>query len=878
MGITVITCPSCQRAVDVTTIRCVYDDTPLNCINTDPVLRTRYDQLEELAAGGMGVIYKAHDIADNQIVAIKTMHLHVMTPRTVERFRIECTATSKLSHANIVVIHDYGIALSGQPYLVMDYLQGESLDELFKRGVTLESSSFFSIFSQVCQALLHAHQRSILHRDIKPGNIMLAPDQSGQFHVTVLDFGIARLIDDEEYEAHKMTKTGDVIGSPAYMSPEQARGARVDQRSDVYSLGCVMYEALTGVPPFFGKTSLETMLMHKTDVPLPMSEASLGKRLDAQLEKFVFRLLEKNPDDRYQSMADIDRDLLLLKTGRSIQTALTEPVKAGWNKKSKIAMMTASALAAGGIILFAYTHNFWQRKAPPVVMRPTTLINNDLHEADGFLDYSVTERQVQRYVQAHNPYVDLTYTENAVTNKDISQLKGASFITHLLINHAMIDDDGLQVISDLPLVELRLRLSKVKNLSVLKGMNTLTQLDLEDSPIDSSGLQIISHLANLEDLNLNGTPLHDQDLKYLSTLTKLHSLQLSNCPNLSQAALQHLKKELSQCGIATEPKGNGPTQHYNQEKEITALGKTLKREGKYEQAAAAFQKAAAMVRADPNPTALVHPADLFYNLCLLGDCQAELHHYKQATDSYRNGLKDLVEHTDLDAQAPKVCSRLSTLYEKWNLADANEPALSMAVKFRLQSEKAASLVRSNDISTEERLTNMSVLAYDYVLLRDYEKAAKTYQQLVDYKLRFGLLKKLSDALVYESHKNKTSLAKAIAIRKDAEQLFEEPELKDFAGYELLHGQNLERLGADLLPDYDLALPLFEQAVVYYAKSKVVPCADFLANLEKTADYERGKIEAKSLSLYKTLEAAYIDVGRAADATRLHKKIALMAQK
>jgi len=880
--------------VDVSTTRCVYDDTPLNCINTDPVLRQKYDRLEEMAAGGMGVIFKAHDVAHDQIVAIKTMHLHVMTVRTVERFRIEGKATSSLAHPNIVVIHDYGIAASGQPYLVMDYLAGESLAELLKREVTLPVSSFFSVFSQVCKALSHAHERSILHRDIKPGNIMITTNQSGirsgrdarapgEFHVTVLDFGIARMLD-EEYEGQKMTKTGDVIGSPAYMSPEQARGARVDQRSDVYSLGCVMYEALTGVPPFLGKTSLETMLMHKTDVALPMSEASLGKKVDPELEEFVFRLIEKNPDDRYQSMYEIDRDLLLLKDGRSIAKRSTEPTRSGLSTTAKLAFATASILAVGGMIIFAYAHNFWQQPAPLNVVPRTSLRN--VEHVDSFYDKREIQRTISKFLAVRDPNLDLTSVNMPVTNEDLSQLKGASFLTHISINHGTLNDDGLQALQNLPLEELRLESTKVKNLSALKEMKTLTQLELQGSPIDASGLKVISHLTGLEHLILNQTPLRDQDLKYLYGMKNLRTLELSDCQNITQPALEQLRKILSQCEITSEHETT--TNIPDRKKQVKAeveLGKLLARGGHYERASEEFQKAIAKLRADRVPDKSYLAAVLGY----LGDCQAGLHHYKQGADTRQEGLKLLLATTtgapdergkgELPSE-PEVrlaCGYLATLYEKWNLASPSETALRMAAISRLQSEKAAANLKSDYDTVAQRPTNLAALAHDYIGQKDYKKAAQTYKQFAEFGLPMTLLLKMGDALEDEAHNNKSSLAKAIALRKDAELIFANPEFKSSTTYGLLHAQNLERLGADLIPDYDQALPCLEQAAISYADSKLVLAPDFLTNLEKTADHERTKSAAKSLSLYKTVETAFSDVGRAADAARLHKKIVLLVQ-
>ena len=179
-----------------------------------------------------------------------------------KRFQLEAEAASCLKHPNIIAVYDYGIAPTGQPYLVMEYLVGESLADLIKRDKNIEQRRVVKIFIQACDALSHAHKKGVIHRDLKSSNIMLVEQEDKSDIVKVLDFGIAKLMPASGKLPQNLTQTGEVFGSPIYMSPEQCLGQTLDQRSDIYSMGTMLYEALTGVPPLVGNTIVDTMQMH----------------------------------------------------------------------------------------------------------------------------------------------------------------------------------------------------------------------------------------------------------------------------------------------------------------------------------------------------------------------------------------------------------------------------------------------------------------------------------------------------------------------------------------------------------------------------------------------------------------------------------------
>jgi len=273
-------------------------------------LSAKYEFLEKIGFGAMGVVYKARHKTLDRIVAIKFMNLSIVSEEAIKRFEIEGKATSLLSHPNVILVHAFDTTDHGHPFIVMEYVDGITLADVISADGQIQVDRFLSIFDQVCQGLAHAHAHGIVHRDVKPGNIMLTHDEVGAETVRIMDFGMAKLLYDAESWSHDstrldLTKTGETLGSPLYMSPEQVRAATIDHRSDLYSLGCVMYESLTGEPPFVGQTMLETMGMHVNDRPASLKVASAGKDFTVELEDLIRRLLEKRPADRFASADEL---------------------------------------------------------------------------------------------------------------------------------------------------------------------------------------------------------------------------------------------------------------------------------------------------------------------------------------------------------------------------------------------------------------------------------------------------------------------------------------------------------------------------------------------------------------------------------------------
>jgi serine/threonine protein kinase len=280
------------------------------------VLNT-WEVLEPLGRGGMGVVYRVYHRFLRKEMAMKTLRCDQVTAVSWRRFLLEAKAIAQLEHLNIVQIFDMGTAEDGQPFYTMELLNGQGLDRWIRHEPLTVAQSIF-VFRQVACALAFAHERGIIHRDIKPANIVLGFSEENKPPVVkVVDFGIAKL----GLEGQGLTKEGEVFGSPLYMSPEQASGLKVDQRSDVYSLGCAFYEALTGFPPFKGLSAFETMMMHLDKVAQPIELARPDIKFPSGLSALVQMMLAKNPDQRYSNAPQIVQDLLQIERGLGLKVA-----------------------------------------------------------------------------------------------------------------------------------------------------------------------------------------------------------------------------------------------------------------------------------------------------------------------------------------------------------------------------------------------------------------------------------------------------------------------------------------------------------------------------------------------------------------------------
>ena len=284
------------------------------------LLGDRYELEGVVGRGGMAEVYRARDLRLDRVVAIKTLRTDLARDQTFQaRFRREAQSAASLNNPSIVAVYDTGEDMSTGvpvPFIVMEYVDGKTVRELLNDGHRLLPERILEIISGVLRALEYSHQAGIVHRDIKPGNVMVT--RNGD--VKVMDFGIARAMSDAQAT---MTQTAQVIGTAQYLSPEQARGERVDTRSDLYSTGCLMYELLVGRPPFTGDSPVAIAYQHVRENPIPPSR--LDPDLPPWADAIVLKAMAKSANDRYQTAAEMNADIQRAASGMQVAAAFQPP-------------------------------------------------------------------------------------------------------------------------------------------------------------------------------------------------------------------------------------------------------------------------------------------------------------------------------------------------------------------------------------------------------------------------------------------------------------------------------------------------------------------------------------------------------------------------
>ena len=289
----------------------IVDSTPATTPAFPPTIAGRYDILGEVGRGGMGIVYRARDRETGEVVALKVLKPEISAdPAVMQRFKNELLLARKITHKNVCRLHEFN-RVGDVAYITMEFVEGESLRSLLKRG-SPDLRISLGMAHQIAEGLQEAHRQAVVHRDLKPENVFVMPDGN----VKVMDFGIARSLETN-------TQTVTLIGTPAYMAPEQARGLRTDHRADIYSFGLMLYEMVTGTPAFQADTPMAVLLQQIQEVPRPPDQ--ITPALPAYLNRLIVRCLEKDPTNRFASTDELLRELdsELVSEGKSASTPLS---------------------------------------------------------------------------------------------------------------------------------------------------------------------------------------------------------------------------------------------------------------------------------------------------------------------------------------------------------------------------------------------------------------------------------------------------------------------------------------------------------------------------------------------------------------------------
>ncbi len=560
----------------------------------EPALPDRYKILDKIGAGGMGTVYKVFDSILDKVFALKVLRFDARSsPNEVLRFQKEAKAAGNLVHKNIMKVIDFGVTSDEIPYMVLEYLEGHTLKDLILEEGPLQIDRAIPMISQIVGALECAHSQGVVHRDLKSHNIMVCESGGDPTLVKLYDFGIAQI------SVNNMTLTAPnaIVGTPAYMSPEQAQGGKVDHRTDIYSLGCVLFEMLTGELPFKGESSLELLDQH-INKPAPLIGKIIPELSGHVLEEVVQRCLEKKPHKRFQDAGEILQSMnsLVLKSETPVEVAPSKTSNANPELRA-VAGVAVALLILFGLALFITLKLMTPLKDEPVSsaspIAPAPALDRSI-DLEKELDpkYHVIDTTLDL---KQSQYADEVLTEIAQTRVKVKRV---------LIDHATISDRGMAALAKLKSVKKIeadgltgvtaggiSQLKKLPSLETLHLQNFLVPDPAFDVVGDLKGLkefigtdfdehrfQVISNLPDLELLRVENVVADQNCLKILSRLKNLNVIDLDKCTKLDSKALGLLARlskvhhfEINKTPLFKKQTDN-PLNHINKFRGVRTLG------------------------------------------------------------------------------------------------------------------------------------------------------------------------------------------------------------------------------------------------------------------------------------------------------------------
>lgn len=470
-------------------------------------LDKRYQNVSPLASGGMGDVYLAYDknLAIN--VAIKT--LGQPTPQGVVRFQQEARAYSKLKHPNLVQVFDFGVDPFETPYLVMEYITGVNLRDFVRHPdsslVERDARFWLSIFRQITEAMDHAHRNGIVHRDLKPSNVIITALETKAPQAKIIDFGLVKFTEELHGDSARLTQPTNIVGSPLYLSPEQAQARTADERSDIYSMGCLMYECLAGHPPLRGETALDTISMHITVTPQDIRE--YNKSVSDELHKTVHKCLEKNPENRFQSMKE-----LLTALDSAIDALSPEAVQDKVDDNRAYRKLKNGPIIAGTLAAFALI---------ALGVLTVNRIRDDQAAALKTVHKTVMKKlsvKFSTHVKDGKVVAEAINPAGKINDEDLKQLRdlGAEVID---LSGMQIYGSGIRYFANptLQAVDLSYTFTNDDTVAFLLPCTALDEVSLEKSRVTFAGLKKLAPLRRIKQLHLSNLPLRDDAIEFIKT-------------------------------------------------------------------------------------------------------------------------------------------------------------------------------------------------------------------------------------------------------------------------------------------------------------------------------------------------------------------------
>lgn len=514
------------------------------------LIADRYEVIARAGEGALGKVYRAFDPLLKKEFAVKVLgkSMHGPGEKDLLRFQQEARVVSRLSHNNIVGVYNFGLDGDDVPYLVLEFLDGRSLSAILKEDGVLDLEEVIELFVPICEAMGYAHDQGVVHRDLKPSNVIVTRDESGESRPVVVDFGIAKFAEMfiTRMELEQSTE-GLGSGTPYYMSPEQCDGRQTDWRSDIYSLGCMLYQCLTGRLPIEGDTLFAVLEGHRSRTPAPMSLEHESKKAAIAAEEIVSKALSKDPDSRFQSMREL-RDALAELADLIARERETGDFKPGRAKRIFISKGIV-ILILGILIITGSGLAVWRQviNSKPVAAPPQSMPLVDAPKKDMYPDKSddVLGTWLEKYAPADNEMFQWTLSGIHDCDLEVEKaIRGGQIRRKVFVDFADLTDRGLKLMTAWPLSALGLRLTEVTDTGLLEigKFADLEYLSLiqPGSTVSSRGIAFLPGASRLKTVLLGGNWVDDGVTALLSRSSSVEEVMLEDCRNLSARGFHKL--------------------------------------------------------------------------------------------------------------------------------------------------------------------------------------------------------------------------------------------------------------------------------------------------------------------------------------------------